>query len=86
MTMIADRLSLLRCPETGLTLTLAAADLVRELNEQIAERQLVNRGGQMVEKPLDGGLVREGGDVVYPIVDDIPVLLKNEAIEIAVGN
>jgi uncharacterized protein YbaR (Trm112 family) len=39
----------------------------------------------VVEKPLDGGLVREGGDVVYPIVDEIPVLLKDEAIEISMG-
>jgi uncharacterized protein YbaR (Trm112 family) len=33
-----------------------------------------------VEKQLDGGLVREDGAYLYPIEDDIPIMLIDEAI------
>jgi uncharacterized protein YbaR (Trm112 family) len=29
---------------------------------------------------LDGGLLKASGDVIYPIVDGIPVLVRDEAI------
>jgi len=80
--MLADRLSILRCPETGLKLTSAEPALIARLNEMAAERRLKDRTGRLVESPLEGGLLREDGRVLYPIVDEIPVLLKDEAIPI----
>jgi uncharacterized protein YbaR (Trm112 family) len=41
---------------------------------------LKNKGGEPVEAPLAGGLVREDNTLLYPIVDGIPVLLIDEAI------
>ena len=32
---------------------------------------------------IDGGLVRAAGDVLYPIVDQIPVLLVDESIALS---
>ncbi len=46
------------------------------------EGSLVNRGGESVQEPIDGGLVREDGRILYPIRDDIPVMLIDEAIEL----
>jgi uncharacterized protein YbaR (Trm112 family) len=83
--MLADQMSFLRCPETGSTLAPADAEIIRRLNEEISAGRLQNRGGQIVEKELDGGLICQAGDVVYPIFDGIPVLIKNESISIATG-
>lgn len=70
------------CPETRTPLHVADNALVARLNEAIAAGRLKNRVGRQLESPLDGGLVREDGAVLYPIVDDIPVLLVDEAIEL----
>jgi uncharacterized protein YbaR (Trm112 family) len=78
--MLADRLSILRCPETGSTLTVAEPALIARLNVLVAEGRLKNRAGQLVESRLDGGLLRDDGRMLYPVVDEIPVLLKDEAI------
>jgi uncharacterized protein YbaR (Trm112 family) len=37
----------------------------------------------VLETPLDGGLVRADGQVLYPIIDRIPVLLVDEGILLA---
>ena len=39
-----------------------------------------NRGGKPVETRLDGGLIRDDGEYLYPVIDEIPVLLVEEAI------
>ena len=71
---------ILRCPEDRSVLSLADPELVTRLNSAIRAGRLRNRRGQTVEAPLDGGLVRAAGDLLYPIVDEIPVLLQDEAI------
>jgi uncharacterized protein YbaR (Trm112 family) len=77
-------LAILRCPEDHSKLTLADSALVERLNKSVAGKELKNRSGQAVEKPLDGGLVRADGQVLYPIIDRIPILLVDEGI--LVGN
>jgi uncharacterized protein YbaR (Trm112 family) len=78
----ADRLAMLRCPETGSTLRAADDELISQLNQLIDSGRLANRAGRAVEKRLDGGLIRDAGDVLYPIYDHIPVLLKDEGIQL----
>src|SRR5262245_35592 len=48
-----DLLELLVCPENRTPLALADAGLVTRLNAAIGQRQLKNRGGQVLEMPLD---------------------------------
>lgn len=71
---------MLVCPETRSELALAPADLIARLNQAIAASQLTNKAGQKLERKLDGGLLRADGSVLYPIVDDIPMLLVDEGI------
>lgn len=68
------------CPETRQPFTAADDDLVRRLNAAVDAGRLKNRSGQAVSRRLTGALLREDGLVVYPIVDEIPVLLADEAI------
>ncbi len=73
-------LAILCCPETHQSLRPADAPLVARLNEQIGAGGLKNRGGKPVEAKLDGGLIREDDRFLYPVRNDIPVMLIDEAI------
>lgn len=76
-------LAMLRCPNDRSTLRAGEPALVARLNDAIHARRLRNHAGQLVVRPLDGALVRAAGDLAYPIVDEIPVMLYDEAIPLA---
>ena len=75
-----DLLEILVCPETKQPVRLASDELLAKLNGRIRAGELRNRGGDPVSKPLEEGLVREDGKVLYPVDDSIPVMLIEESI------
>lgn len=81
--MSEETLRLLRDPERREPLRIAGAELIRQLNEAIREKGVHNRADRPVTRPLEGGLVRESGDLLYPVFDDVPLLLVDEAISVA---
>ena len=82
--MITDELlRILVCPENGSRLTRGEKGLLEKLNQAVAARQLKNRAGRTLEASFSGVLVREDRTVAYPIVDDIPLMLADEAIPLA---
>ena len=78
-----DFLKILRCPDDRSTLAEADAETLAALNRAVAEGRLRNRGGEVVQRRLDGGLVRSDGVYLYPIIDGIPVLIVDEGIAMA---
>ena len=76
-----ELLNLIVCPENRTPLTPAEAVLLDRLNAAIERGNVRNRGGDTVDKPLEEVLLREDGQVLYPVVDGIPVLLVDEGIE-----
>jgi uncharacterized protein YbaR (Trm112 family) len=74
-----DLLELLRCPETRQRLRVADASELASLNARVATGTLVSRAGQARTTPLAAALLRDDGTLAYPIEDDIPVLLIDEA-------
>ena len=76
----AEILATLCCPENHSAVKPASESLIKEINTAIRLRSLRNQGGQLLEQPITGGLVRADGEVVYPIIDDIPVLVHSEGI------
>lgn len=77
---------MLRCPETRQPLTVADEETMRRLNVAISLGEIKNRCGQPVTKTLMAGLIREDKAVIYPIVDEIPILLAEEAISLEAVN
>lgn len=73
-------LDILACPETKQSLALADDTLLTTLNHRIGSGQLTNRRGNTVTETLDGALVREDRLYCYPVRDDIPIMLIDEAI------
>lgn len=80
MALSQDLLNILTCPETKQPLTLAEASVLAGLNARIQAGQLTNRAGSTVTELIDGGLIRKDGHYLYPIRDDIPVMLIDESI------
>ncbi|MFO0687953.1 MAG: hypothetical protein U0900_04555 [Myxococcota bacterium] len=78
-----ELLAILICPESGQPLRLAEAPLLAKLNAEIGAKRLRNRAGEVVEKEIREGLVREDGRFLYVIDDDIPIMLIEQSIEIA---
>ena len=75
-----ELLEILVCPENKTPVALADDAMVAEANAAIEGGTLKNRGGEAVSERIDGGLVREDRVYMYPIRDDIPVMLIDEAI------
>lgn len=75
-----ELLKILCCPETHQELKLAEPGLLRQMNEQISSGTLKNRAGKVVADQMDGGLLRADGKFLYPMRQNIPIMLIDEAI------
>ena len=60
---------------------MAEPEIIEKLNHMIEEGLLINRTVQKVTQKLAAGLIRkEDRKYLYPVRDDIPVLLIDESI------
>ncbi len=76
----SELLKILVCPENKTPVALVEDDVIAKANEAIANKGLKNRAGSVIEEKIDGGLLREDKVYLYPIRDDIPIMLIDEAI------
>ncbi|MDG2239931.1 MAG: hypothetical protein P8L30_06990 [Longimicrobiales bacterium] len=76
-------LDILVCPETKQPVCVAGATLLAQLNVSISQGSVSNRAGDQVTEAVAEGLVREDGDWLYPVRDDIPIMLIDEAIPLS---
>ena len=82
MAVSPELIEILVCPETRQPVRAATAAELDGLNARVRAGLLRNRGGETVPKPIEEGLVREDGKVLYPVDDGIPVMLIEESIEL----
>ncbi len=80
MAISQELLNILACPETKEPVVLADDALIATINAAIQAGTLQNRGGDTISETIDGGLVREDQKYVYPIRNDIPIMLIDEGI------
>ncbi|GMW01006.1 MAG: hypothetical protein AMXMBFR84_21430 [Candidatus Hydrogenedentota bacterium] len=78
-----ELLNILVCPENKTPVVLAEEALVARINEAISAGSLKNRAGEKIEEKIDAGLVREDKAYLYPIREDIPIMLIDEAIPLS---
>jgi uncharacterized protein YbaR (Trm112 family) len=81
-----ELLEILACPENHQGLREAPDELVLRVNGRIASGSQRNAGGEVVKDPIEGGLVREDGRILYPVRDGIPVLLVEEGLPLDPGS
>lgn len=82
MSVDQELLDILVCPETRQPVRLAERALLDRLNRKIEAGGVSNRGGEAVDQRVAEGLVREDGRFLYPVRDDIPIMLIDEAIPV----
>jgi uncharacterized protein YbaR (Trm112 family) len=75
-----ELLDILCCPETKQDVVLVEGDVIAKINNRIKDGSLKNRGGDVIKEAIDAGLVREDKKYLYPIREDIPIMLIDEAI------
>ena len=75
-----ELLHMMRCPVSRSKLSVADAQLIRQVNERIQSGWLRDRSGNEILQELDGGLVNDDGSLLFPIRRGIVTLVKDQAI------
>ncbi|MDH4018389.1 MAG: hypothetical protein OEU84_02215 [Xanthomonadales bacterium] len=73
-------LEILCCPVSKTPLTVLGQQKLDYLNGAIKNGDALFVDGEKVTEPLQEALITEDGKVIYPVQDDIPVLLEEKGI------
>lgn len=74
---------ILCCPETKQKVTELDPRFVAKINGLIAGGKMKNIGGKILAERISTALVREDGQIAYPVRNDIPVMLINEGMDVS---
>lgn len=77
-----ELLKILVCPQSHQSLVPASPDILSRINSAITKGTLTNKKGTVVTEPIQEGLVTQDGSVIYPVREDIPVMLIDESISL----
>ena len=80
MTLTNDILKNLVCPKNKHPLFPITPDQLEKLNNKIEAGEIKTRAGNLVSSTLDGGFIREDLAVVYPVIDQLPIFLCDDAL------
>jgi uncharacterized protein YbaR (Trm112 family) len=73
-------LEILCCPVSKTPLVRLPSDRLRKLNAAIEAGEVRYVHGETVSDALSEALITSDGRVIYPVVDDIPLLLEEKGI------
>lgn len=73
-------LTILRCPVTHKSLSLARGATLHAVNVAIEAGRISNRDGRVLNETLSEALITDDGKVLYPVANGIPVLLESESV------
>ena len=75
-------LKIIVCPVNHQPLRIADQRLLDQVNQAISAGRVKDMAGRPVVTPIQEGLIREDGQIMYPVRDNIPVLLADEGIPV----
>jgi uncharacterized protein YbaR (Trm112 family) len=78
-----ELLSILACPQSQQPMKHASQEVLDRLNAAISKGTLTSNKGSVVTEPLLEALITKDGSILYPVREDIPVMLIDESISIA---
>lgn len=70
------------CPLTKQPLSIAEDALLLKMNQAIENKSLKNNSGEIILEKVDTLLIREDRQLAYPIRNNIPVMIVEEAIDL----
>ncbi len=73
-------LEILCCPVSKTPLTILGHKELEQLNNAIANNEALYVSDERITEQLQEGLITQDGKVIYPVRDDIPILLEEYAI------
>jgi len=73
-------LEILCCPVSKTPLSALVKQQLDKLNAAISSGDALYINGDKVTDPLQEGLITEDGKVIYPVQDNIPILLEEKGI------
>ena len=73
-------LEILCCPVSKTPLTVLGRQKLDKLNMAIESGDALYVGGDKVTDKMQEGLITEDGKVIYPVQDNIPILLEEKGI------
>jgi len=73
-------LEILCCPVSKTPLVRMPTDKLKKLNAAISAGEVQYVHGEPVKEVLREGLMTEDGRVIYPVVEEIPMLLEEKGI------
>ena len=73
-------LEILCCPVSKTPLERLTGSRLRKLNEAVRQGEVETVDGNVVETALKEALITQDSKVIYPVVDNIPILLEEQGI------
>jgi SAM-dependent methyltransferase/uncharacterized protein YbaR (Trm112 family) len=73
-------IDILRCPVTSKDLRILSVDEINDLNKKISSGNIFQADGAIFSGSLEKGLITVDGSYIYPIINEIILLLKDLAI------
>ncbi|NKB78142.1 MAG: Trm112 family protein [Gammaproteobacteria bacterium] len=80
MTIERKLLEILVCPVTKLSVSLLNEERLVQLNQLIDSGEVQSMDGTTLENRLAQALITVNGSIIYPVEDNIPVMLENSSI------
>ena len=75
-------LLLLKCPESGETLSLMSEDALKNINDKINNGDIKTLTGLLVDEEVKEALMNKSETYFYPIIDGIPMLDRAQAVSL----
>jgi uncharacterized protein YbaR (Trm112 family) len=73
-------LEILCCPVSKTPLIRLPVSQLKKLNDAITAGEVQYIRGEKVDRPLREALITEDSKVIYPVVDEIPILVEERGI------